>query len=132
MSRTYATEDEFEEYLKPDPVPSGAARLLRDASLEVDEMLLTAHYRVDHDGRPVDPPVVEALREATCAQAEFRAEHGDELEVLNAGESIKLGPISFGGAFSSGPNPSPLPRYSPKALRFLRLAGLVPGGIADG
>lgn len=132
MSRTYATEAEFEEYLNPDPVPSGAARLLRDASLEVDEMLLTAVYRVDHDGMPVEPQVIEALRDATCAQAEFRADYGDELEALNQGESIKLGPISFGGSFSSGPNPQPLPRFAPKAIRYLRLAGLIPGSITDG
>ncbi|UOQ58100.1 hypothetical protein MUN78_04440 [Leucobacter allii] len=132
MSRTYATEAELTAYLDPEPAPAGAARLLRDASLEVDEMLFTAIYCVDHDGNPTEAPVIEALRDATCAQAEYRAEYGDELEALNQGESIKLGPVSFGGAFSSGPNPKPLPRYAPKALRYLRLAGLIPGSITDG
>ncbi|WP_449277999.1 hypothetical protein [Leucobacter sp. GX24907] len=132
MSRTYATAAEYATWLGEEEAPEGAARLLRDASLEVDEMLLTAHYRVDHDGNPVDPHVIETLRDAACAQAEFRADYGDELEVLNDGESIRLGPVSFGGAFSSGPNPQALPRYAPKAVRYLRLAGLVPGGITDG
>ncbi len=132
MSRTYATAPEYADWLGIETAPDGAARLLRDASLEVDEMLLTAHYRVDHAGMPVDPSVVEALRDATCAQAEFRAEYGDELEALNQGESIKLGPLSFGGAFSSGPSPAPLPRFAPKALRYLRLAGLIPGTVSDG
>lgn len=132
MSRTYATEPDFEEYLKPDPVPSGAARLLRDASLEVDEMLLTAHYRVDHDDMPVERHVIDAMRDATCAQAEYRHDYGDEIEALSHGESIKLGPISFGGAFSSGPNPQPLPKFAPRAVRYLRVAGLIPGSITDG
>lgn len=131
MSRTYATEGDFTEWLKPDPVPAGAARLLRDASLEVDEMLLTAFYRVDHDGRPTDPLVVAALRDATCAQAEFRATYGDEVESQEAGESISLGPLSFGGR-RGGTTAGSVPQVSPKALRYLRLAGLVPGGITDG
>ena len=95
-------------------------------------MLLTAVYQVDHDDMPVEPKVIEALRDATCAQAEYRDQYGDELETQNQGESIKLGPISFGGAFSSGPNPTPLPRFAPKAIRYLRLAGLIPGSISDG
>lgn len=132
MSRTYATSDEYATWLGTDTAPEGAARLLRDASLEVDEMLLTAIYNVDHDDMPTDPKVRDALRDATCAQAEYVAEYGDELERLNEGESIKLGPISFGGAFSSGPNPQALPRYAPKAIRYLRLAGLIPGSITDG
>lgn len=131
MSRTYATEDDFEEHLKPDPVPAGAARLLRDASLEVDEMLLTAIYRVDHDGRPTAPHVIAALRDATCAQAEHRHVYGDEVESQEAGESISLGPLSFGGS-RGGTTVGSVPQVSPKALRYLRLAGLVPGGISDG
>ncbi|WP_336651607.1 MULTISPECIES: hypothetical protein [unclassified Leucobacter] len=132
MSRTYATSDEYAEWLGEDSPPEGAARLLRDASLEVDEMLLTAVYRVDHDDMPVDLKVREALRDATCAQAEYRGDYGDELETMNAGESIKLGPLSFGGAFSSGPNPQQLPRFAPKAIRALRVAGLIPGAVLDG
>lgn len=130
MSRTYATEDDFEEHLKPEPVPAGAARLLRDASLEVDEMLLTAHYNVDHDGRPTQPHVIAALRDATCAQAEHRHTYGDEIESQEASESISLGPLSFGGR-RGGTAPGGVPQHSPKALRYLRLAGLVPGGITD-
>ncbi|QIK63840.1 hypothetical protein G7068_12040 [Leucobacter viscericola] len=133
MSRTYADDKDFATWLQVDKAPEGAARLLRDASLEVDEMLLTAIYRVDHDGAPTEPRVIEALRDATCAQAEFRDEHGDEVEAMGSGESVRLGPLGFGGAFSSGPKPTqPIPQYSPKAYRILRLAGLIPGTVQDG
>lgn len=132
MSRTYASEDDFKAYLAPDPVPEGAARLLRDASLEVDDMLLTAIYHVDHDDMPTDPKVRAALRDATCAQAEFRAEYGDELEAISDGEAISLGPIRFGGKSSSGVSVESMPKHAPKALRHLRLAGLTPGRITDG
>lgn len=132
MSRTYATVDEFTTWLNTEPLPEGAARLLRDASLEVDEMLLTAHYRVDHDGMPTDPKVVAALRDATCAQADYRDEHGDEATIIQGDETLSLGILSLGGRKSGASKESGLPQHSPEAVRILRLAGLIPGGISDG
>ena len=131
MSRTYATETEFTSWLNPEPLPDGAARLLRDASLEVEEMLLTAHYNVDHDGNPTAPAVIAALRDATCAQAEYRAEHGDEAAIMQGDEAISLGVLKLGGRNASSSS-STLPQHSPNALRILRLAGLIPGGFTDG
>jgi hypothetical protein len=132
MSRTYATSDEYATWLGEASPPAGAARLLRDASLEVDEMLLTAVYRVDHDDMPVDPKVREALRDATCAQAEHRAEYGDEVEVMAPAESISLGPLSLGGGRSGVSSAQSVPQHSPKAIRALRVAGLIPGAVLDG
>ena len=132
MSRTYATEPEFTAWLNPELLPNGAARLLRDASLEVDEMLLTAHYRVDHDGNPVDPKIVEALRDATCAQADYRDEHGDEAAIIQGDETLSLGILSLGGRKGSASKEAGLPQHSPQAVRILRLAGLIPGSVSDG
>lgn len=134
MSRTYATESEFAAWLNPDPLPEGAARLLRDASLEVDEMLFTAIYNVDQDDMPTDPRVIKALRDATCAQAEHRAEYGDEVTIIESGEGVSLGPLSFGGSGGSrkGESGQSIPQHSPKAVRILRLAGLSPGTVQDG
>lgn len=134
MSRTYATEAEFATWLSPEPLPDGAARLLRDASLEVDEMLLTAHYQVDGDNMPVDPKVRAALRDATCAQAAHRDEHGDDVEIIQSGEAVSLGSLNFGGTGASGRGNANAgtPQHAPSALRILRIAGLVPGGITDG
>jgi hypothetical protein len=122
MSRTYATSDEYATWLGEASPPAGAARLLRDASLEVDEMLLM----------PVDPKVREALRDATCAQAEHRAEYGDEVEVMAPAESISLGPLSLGGGRSGVSSAQSVPQHSPKAIRALRVAGLIPGAVLDG
>ena len=130
MGRTYATEGEFAAWLNPDPAPSGAARLLRDASEDVDEMLLTAIYRVDEDGLPVDAPVIEALRDATCAQAWHRSEHGDDVEISMSSEAVSLGPLSFGGG-GAGKASQGIPQHSPRALRILRNAGLIPGTVQD-
>ncbi len=131
MSRTYATEPEYATWLGQDSPPVGAARLLRDASLEVDEMLLTAVYRVDQDDMPTDPSVRDALRDATCAQAEHRAEYGDDVEIMEGVEPISLGPLTLGGSRRSDEG-SGVPQHSPKARRILRIAGLIPGSITDG
>lgn len=130
MGRTYATETEFETYLAPEPLPHGAARLLRDASVDVDQMLLTAIYTVDHDGNPTDPHVREALRDATCAQAAHMDEYGDTAALLAGTESVTLGPLKFGGSNTNGRNTaSRVPAFSPTAYEILRTAGLVPGTV---
>lgn len=133
MARIYATKDQFEEYLDGEPVPNGAGRLLRSASRDVDEMLIASQYPVDAAGHPTLPEHEEAIREATCMQALHRDEHGDEIDMLGSGESVRLGPLGFGGAFSSGPKPTqPVPKWNPEAYRVLRLAGLVPGTVHSG
>lgn len=134
MARIYATKAQLEDYLgNGATVPVDADRLLRSASRDVDEMLLTAVYPVDAAGLPTDPDHEEAIREATCEQAMHRDEHGDEIDMMGSGESVRLGPLSFGGAFSSGPKPAqPVPFYSPEAYRILRLTGLIPGRVTDG
>lgn len=133
MARIYATKEQLEVFLDGEPVPSDAGRLLRSASRDVDEMLLTARYPVDAAGLPTEPEHTEALLEATCLQAMHRDEYGDEIEMMGSGESVKLGPLSFGGAFSSGPSPTqPVPKWNPEAYRVLRLAGLIPGMVASG
>ncbi|QIK64152.1 hypothetical protein G7068_13795 [Leucobacter viscericola] len=131
MSRTYATDTDYASWLDVKEAPEGAARLLRDASLEVDEMLLTAIYRVDHDGAPTEPHVIEALRDATCAQAEYRAEHGDEATITLGDVPVSLGPLSIGGRSNSKTDGTALPQHNPVAVRILRLAGLIPGTVQN-
>lgn len=133
MGRVYATKEQLEVYLEGEPVPDGAARLLRSASRDVDDMLLTAVYAVDAAGMPTDPDVAEALREATCLQAMHRDERGDEIDMMGSGESVRLGTLAFGGVGGSGSQGSqPIPVWNPEAFRVLRLAGLIPGTVRDG
>ena len=91
MARIYATKEQLEDYLDGDPVPDGAGLLLRSASRDVDEMLLTARYPVDAAGLPTVPEHVEAIREATMLQALHRSEHGDEIDMAGASEAVTLG-----------------------------------------
>ena len=132
MSRTYANVTEFAAWLGEEEAPPGAARLLRDASLDVDDMLLTAIYNVDVDDMPTDPKVIEALRDATCAQAQHRDEFGTDADMIADSAAVSLGPLSFGVGRGSGQGAQSTPVYSPAALRVLRVAGLIPGGVTDG
>ena len=79
----YASVDEYIDYVG-EPLPSvdewashagmGAPmeippRIMARASLAIDKALIGARYEVDEDGLPTDAILVEALRDATCAQA---------------------------------------------------------------
>lgn len=72
---TYATEADLTTWLGSGAdVPNNAASLLRHASLLVGRAVRTARYRADTaTGLPVDEHLVDALRDATCAQAQFWA-----------------------------------------------------------
>lgn len=112
----FATPTELAEYLgKPDP-PPGADRVLGRAS-DVVVDACAAGWRTDRDGNAVDVAVVNALREATCAQVEFWDEVGEDHDVVG------LPPTTFvsGGGLSVNRMPGAL---APRAARALDRAGL--------
>lgn len=127
----YATAANLTTYCAPDPAPSGVgARQLREASAQVDQMLLTAIYRVDGDDMPTDPAVAEALMNATCAQALHVDEYGDEVAIRESGIPVSLGPLSLGGRRgSSSSSASDTPVWAPRAIAFLSAAGLIVGPV---
>jgi hypothetical protein len=53
----------------PNPLPSNADRLLRNASLLIADQTSSAVYTVDDTGLPTDPVKLQALNDACCAQA---------------------------------------------------------------
>ncbi|PRX91981.1 hypothetical protein [Allonocardiopsis opalescens] len=135
--RVYATVEEFTAWLAPDPAPANAARLLRQASGRVDELLIGACYDTDTAGMPTAAPIVEALRDATCAQAEFTAawvaSGGDSTGARRRPTAVTVGQVSYtyGGRSSSGSTGSGAAAAdrvpdAPEAVTILRLAGLLP------
>jgi hypothetical protein len=124
--RQYATIAEF----AASPITSGVTtdQALVAASLDVDQMLLTAVYDTNEQGLPTDQDVVDALREATCAQAQYAAGLGDPASV-GAGRILQasIGSISFtrSGTPSGQGAPS---RYAPQAIQILGQAGLLGAG----
>lgn len=128
----YATSADLTAYCAPDPAPAGVgARQLRDASAQVDEILLTAIYDRDADEQPTDPRVAAAMRDATCAQALHVNLYGDEVEIREASGPVSLGPLSLGGRQSSGSSGAgaSVPVWAPKAVAVLRAEGLIVGPV---
>lgn len=122
-TRVYATTADYAWWLRAAP-PTGARRALAAASREVDGMLLCAVYDVDADGYPTDPDHIVALRDATCAQADYAAGQGDPYGVgSDRITSVSLGSLSYSRAAPPA-GQTAAPRWSQTALDILSAAGL--------
>lgn len=116
---SYATTGDLVAHTGKAPPPD-ARRLLVRASERVDELLRTAVYDVDDAGTPLDPGVAAALAEATCAQAAWFADLGDDGTgtVQHYGD-VKIGTVQLstrgapGGEGGGG-------RYAPGVVTALR------------
>ena len=89
-------------------------RMLREASEDINDALRGAFYD------PTDANIVLALQNATCAQVEYWRETGDELGVSGQYDDVMLGQLRL---TRSGKR---APKLAPRAMRYLRLAGLLP------
>lgn len=106
----YATSAELAAELPADLVlPTDADRLLRRASEHIDSLLFRGGAYYD----ATDIKVIAALKTATCLQASYWIETGDEQGLVtdSTNASISGGP-TFGG----------VARTAPMALRILRMA----------
>ena len=126
----YATPDDLAEYTGS-AAPSNAQLLLRRASAAVDSMLLGSVYPVDASGRPTQADHIEAITEATCAQAWYSDPLNQEGR-LGKFSSFSIGSISASRAAGGSGTSSDGARYSEDALGILRVAGLLPGIINAG
>lgn len=89
----HATVEELEAWIGQQIDLLEGERLLRSASIRITQATSNATYQVE-DGLPVDPAVVSALRDATCAQAEWFMETGDRIGAGQAAPS-QLGSLRF-------------------------------------
>ncbi|GMA31599.1 hypothetical protein [Litorihabitans aurantiacus] len=108
-----------------------AHALLTRATVKVRQLTLTAVYATDPDGRASDPAVVDALRDATCAQAAWFDETGDTGSgAAGRYNTMSLGSASLsGGGTGSGANTTAATaQFSPEAVSILQNAGLTQGG----
>lgn len=127
MTLVYATPQELAAWLGLDEPPVGASQALRDASLIIDEQLSGAVYDTDTDGMPTDPWVIDAIRDATCAQAAFKPK-GSNTPAPEGGRpsAVKVDKVSTN--FATNPTTGAVVEdaYSQQAVNILRVAGLVP------
>lgn len=114
----YATTTQLADWLQAAP-PEDADRLLARATRTIDGRVV-AWYAVDALGVATEPKIVEALRDAVCAQVEQWLSVGEDNEVdgYPGGTSV--------GAGGVGLSQRPL-RLAPRARQILRDAGLLSG-----
>ncbi|CAM5608572.1 hypothetical protein GCM10010329_17320 [Streptomyces spiroverticillatus] len=128
MRRPYATPEQLAAWTGA-PAPPSAERLLARAGEDLDSALLTAIYRVDADGDPTDPKIVQALADAVCAQVEHWIATGDDGSgAADRWDSVSIGPVSLSGRSGPAPGASGVV-LAPRAARALRRAGLEPGRV---
>ena len=65
----YADGDDLAAWMGLDDPPDGATPKLRSAAIAVRKATLLAVYAVDTAGLPTNTDVLDAFRDATCAQA---------------------------------------------------------------
>jgi hypothetical protein len=124
----YATSADYTDW-SGQAAPTDIDRLLARASEDIDDALLTALYCTDSDGMPTEVDVIDALRDATCAQVEYQQETGDTgTGAAGRWDSVSLGPVSLSGRKDASTGPQGVD-LAPRAGRALRRAGLIPGAI---
>jgi hypothetical protein len=130
----YATRTDLVDFVPATvtvPDEPEATRLLTHASEKVDLALLTALYDTDDDGLPTKAEHVVALREATCAQAQWWLETGDEDGAVGQYQSVSIGSVNLtraGAGSSTGVTTGATQTASSRAAAILRLAGLLQQG----
>ncbi len=133
--RVYATTADYARWLGTAP-PSGSRRALAAASGEVEQMTRLAIYDVDDDQLPTDTAVAAALRDATCAQAEYAQTSGDA-NLVGAGTpsgitQVGLGSLSYAKTASPGiGGAAGNTRWSTSAWQILQRAGLTGGAPGE-
>ena len=130
-----ATTDELTTWMEA-PAPDNATVLLREASGLVSDACKCDIYDTQSNGKPSDPDLVEAMMEATCAQAEAWASAEMDPTKGPGGQAPRLTTSAIDGAslsydtYLTAPDRNDWVKYiAPNALRVLRLAGLASGQV---
>jgi hypothetical protein len=135
VARVYATRDQWVAYVAAGtvvPAEPEATRMLTSASKLIDRALRSAIYATDTNGYPTDAAVRQAIQDATCAQAWYWQETGDEQGTAGEWAMVTAGSISLSrgtkGTASTGFSGQQL---APQAETELSNAGLLPGSVVQ-
>ncbi|WP_242890795.1 hypothetical protein [Actinomadura litoris] len=130
MMIVYATIGDLEAYLVTIPVWPGAERHLQQASEDIDELLIGAVYDVDDNHLPTDSRVTDAIKRATCAQAHYIRESGDETGAKAQITSVNVGSIGYSrNRLISESKARTSSKYAGRALTILRTERLLPVNV---
>lgn len=133
---TYATAADVESWTGL-PAPDDAIPLIRNASLLVGRACRNDRYAVTPAGFPSDDSVVDAMRDATCAQVELWVAAGVDPVAGPAGVEAEVSSTSIGSASVGMANSGDVDAARRQAttslcvtsLSILRLAGLATAGV---
>lgn len=132
MARVYATLSDYRGYTG-DTTDTASVALLTRASLDIDNALKGALYDVDDNtGLPTKTKVIEALRDATCAQVQWWDEIGDTSGTGAAGQfqSAQLGTAAYTRGYTAGGSSAGnSTTLAPAAFKILSVEGLLPFGV---
>jgi hypothetical protein len=130
--RRYASTGDYGNYTGDRAPEDLDRRLLVRSSRRVDAALIGAVYAIDEHGMPTDEDIREALRDATCAQAQFSYARGDKTGtgVVTQWGSVKIGDVALANP-NVGSGGGPVKGVAPgtvcdPAEDILRDAGLLP------
>lgn len=133
MARVFATLADLTGYTPADlqhllPVEPEATRLLTSASKLISRATMTSVYDTvpDGSGMPSDPNILAAFRDATCAQALWWLETGDELGEAGQYASMSIGSVSLSRGTRT---PPPGQQLAPQAETELYDGQLLTGSI---
>ena len=126
MARTYATAADYLQYTGQTPPPDIEAVLARCSRFLDSQVFRLCLFEVDEDGYPANSVVRQAFADATCAQAQWWGETGDELGTAGLWDSVKLGSLALSGRSSSSGGGSGGREVAEAALEALRSPDLTP------
>ena len=124
--------------------PANATQLLRSASMLITSATVASVYGVDDAGLPSDATVLEAFRDATCAQVAYwvaagvdPAAGGISTSAPVRGKSLGSGRVEYDTAVSGSVNAFQAKRAAAttlcaEAFMILQQAGVTPSGVQRG
>ncbi|OOL31859.1 hypothetical protein GQ85_11035 [Rhodococcus rhodochrous] len=135
----FATADDYAAYPDAATAPANLGMMLREASLMVREVCRSDLFDTDPTtGMPTDTALVEALRDATCAQAEVWAATAADPVKGPGGQDPRLtvsaidgASVSFDTYLTMDARARALVQLAPSAVRHLRNAGLASAGVVS-
>ena len=129
----YATPDDLSTWMG-ETGPDNATTLLRTASVMVTTATQADIYDTQANGKPVDDDLSEAMRDATCAQAEMWASAGLDPVKGPGGQEARLTTSAIDGAslgfdayLTEPARQKALTALCDSAFQILRNAGLASG-----
>jgi hypothetical protein len=134
MTQVYATRADLVAYAPAGftvPTDPEATRLLTSASKLIRRATKTAIYDVDAQGYPSDVDIRAAFRDATCAQALWWLDTGDERGTAGQYQTMSIGSVSLSRGSAGGSAAASGQQLAPQAETELRDGRVLAGSIVQ-